>query len=386
MKIRCNRSELMEALSVVSRAAAAKSPLPVIEGIYLKASQSGLYLCCYNLDMGIAKTISASVSETGSVVLPIRLCDIVRKLPADFVEISCDDKLVTSIKSGASDFSIIGIRADEFPELPTVDSEHSITIEQKRLRSMLTQTAYAISTSDVNPIYKGALFETEPGVMRIVTLDGYRLAIRREEIDQQESYSFVVPGKTLSEVTKVLEESDEEVEINVAKHNIVFYINGYSIISRLLSGEFLDYRTTFTTDYNFEVRIKTSALIAGVERMSLVISESYRSPVRCVFGGDKVKLSCETPIGRADDEISCRSDFADIEIGFNNKYMIDAFRAVDTDEVLLRINTGEKPVQVLPPEGDSFLFLLLPVRLSAKQTPGEEAPENNTEDGNEDDE
>lgn len=366
MKITCNRAELMEGLQNTARAAAVKSTNPVIEGILLKAAKSEIYICGYNLDMGISKSISASCDEDGGVVVPTRICDIIRRMPEEMVEITCDERYVVNIKSGETSFSIIGMKPEDFPELPRVDGEKSVGVPERLLKSMISQTFYAISSSDINPVYKGALFEIGEGNISIITLDGYRLAVRNEEISEIENQRFIVPGKTLQEVRQLLRESDDFAQIRAASSNIIFTIGGYNIISRLFTGDFIDYRSTFSREYNYSVKVKTSDIAAAVDRVALVNSESHRSPVRCVFGGGKLRMTCETPVGKADDKISCNCDFEEeLEIGFNSKYMQDAFKNVDCDEIVLRILQPDKPVQVIPPESEHFFFLLLPVRLNS---------------------
>ena len=363
MKLDCLTAELVEALTHLSKAASPKSALPVIEGILMRAGRHGLYLCCYNLDMGITKTIDANVIEEGSVVVPLRFCDIIRHMPAGRVTIECNEKLVVNIRCEDTDFDIVGMPSLEFPELPVVDGDHNITIAEGKLRSMITQTAHAISTKQDRPIYTGALFEVEQSLLRIITLDGYRVAVRTEDAVNDDQYEFIVPGKTLAEIGRLLSDNDENVEICVAKHNIVFMINGYSVISRLMTGTFINYRTAFDLSTGKEMTVRTSDILKCVERMTLVNSEAQRSPVRCTFGDNRIRMRCETALGRADDTIRCAGDFEEVEIGFNNKYILDAFRAADTDEVRVVINNGNKAVRILPPEGEHFMFLLMPVML-----------------------
>lgn len=362
MKFECNRSELLEAIVNVSRAASVKSALKVTEGILFRADISGVYVCCYNFDMSISKIVDADISERGSLVMPIRICDIVRRLPGERVSITCND-LMLHIESGPTEFDIEAMPAYEFPEVPTIETEHTFTLPQSKLKTMISQTAHAVSTKQDKPVYTGAMFELHPGEAHMVTLDGFRVAIRIEPTENSNSYEFIVPGKTLSEIGKMLSDKDDIVEIEVASHNIYFCIDGYNIISRLMVGKFVNYKA-FIKEASRKVRVKTSSLVAGVERMSLVISEANRSPVRCVFGNNRIRLSCETPMGRAEDEFPCEADFDDVVIGFNNKYLVDCFRAVDTDEVILSLENGSEPVQVLPPDGNHFIFLLLPIRLN----------------------
>lgn len=362
MKFECNRAELLDAIANVSRAASVKSALKVTEGILFRASSEGVYVCCYNFDMCISKTVNAAVSERGTLVMPIRICDIVRRLPDERMSITCKE-LMVHIASGQTEFDIEAMPATEFPEIPTIDTEHSFMLPQNALKTMISQTAHAISVKQDKPVYTGAMFELYTDEVHMVTLDGFRVAIRIEPTNNKDQYEFIVPGKTLNEIGKMLSDKDDAVEIEVATHNIYFCIDGYNIISRLMSGKFVNYKA-FIKEASKKVRVKASALLAGVERMSLVISEANRSPVRCVFGNNRVRLSCETSMGRAEDEFECEADFPDVVIGFNNKYLVDCFRSVDTDEVILSMENGSEPVQVLPPEGSHFTFLLLPIRLN----------------------
>lgn len=362
MKFKCSQQELMDTLNTVSRAAASKSTLLVIQNIYFETGNNEIYICCYNLEMGITKTIPAQVTEQGSAVIPIRLCDIVKKLPGDTVEIECDNKYMVNVRSGFSEYKLIGTSAEEFPELPTVDTDRTLQIEQGRLKSMISQTAFAISTNDQRPVCTGALFEVIDSVLRVVTIDGYRLAIRKEELDAAEDCSFIVPGKTLSEVQKILTDDKKDmVSINAAKNNIVFSVGGYSVISRLLSGEFINYKSAIAGEYVYDVTVNTSEIIRSTERIALMITETFKIPVRCVFNSDNITFSCDTPIGRAEDVIDSKGNCDGIDMCFNSKYMLDAFRAVDTDEMKIRIREKCKSVQIVPPEGDSFLFILMPI-------------------------
>lgn len=362
MKFVCAQQELMDTLNIVSRAAASKSTLSVIQNIYFESRNNEIYICCYNLEMGISKVIPAQIKEKGSAIIPIRLCDIVKKLSGEMVEIDCDDKYIISIKSGFSEFKLIGTSAEEFPELPAINADYSINIDQGKLKSMIAQTAFAISTNDQRPVCTGALFEVEEGILKMVTVDGYRLAIRKEHIECDINCSFIVPGKTLSELQKILADTNkEDVIINAAKNNIIFSVGGYSIISRLLTGEFINYKSAIAGEYIYETAVSTSEIIRSTERISLMINETFKIPVRCVFTDENITLSCDTPIGKAEDVISSRGNCDGIDMSFNSKYMLDAFRAVDTDEMKILIREKCKSVKILPPEGDSFLFILMPI-------------------------
>ncbi|MBE6821702.1 MAG: DNA polymerase III subunit beta [Ruminococcaceae bacterium] len=367
MRITCNRQQLNETVLNIQRAVSSKSSVPALEGILLKATENELELCGYDLELGMTTKFEARVDERGSVVLSARLFgDIVRRLPADTVTLSVDAKNITTITSGPAEFSIVGIPAEEYPELPAITGETSIKIANNVLKSMIRQTIFAVAESDAKPIHTGTLFELEKGKIRLVSVDGYRLAIREEAAKCEEETNFVVPGKTLGEVLKLLSDDDEELKIQIGRRHILFQIGSYCVISRLLEGEFLDYRAAIPTASTTEMFVNTRALIDSVERVSLLITDRLKSPVRCRFEENEIKVSCSTAIGRANDQLEAKITGNPVEMGFNNRYLLDALRNAEGDEVRIQLNGALSPMKILPREGDSFLFLVLPVRLKSE--------------------
>ena len=370
MKFHCNRQALVEAVSNVQRAVSTKSSLAAIEGILIKANEDSVELCGYDLELGITTSVSADIQTPGNVVLSAKIFgDIVRRLPDDTVSISVDEKLVTNIVSGVAEFSIVGIPAEEYPDLPTVSGAENVLISSPVLKSMIRQTLFSVSDNDAKPIHTGTLFEIAGGFIRLVSVDGYRLAMRTEPLNLNnqptDEIHFVVPGKTLGEVLKLLSDDDVQVTLAVGRRHIIFEINNYRVISRLLEGEFLDYKAAIPSAHATEARMQTRSFIDSVERVSLLITDRLKSPVRCIFAGDEVKISCVTSIGKANDEFSARVEGDEVEIGFNNRYLLDALRNAEGDEVRLQLNGPLSPMKVLPLEGDAFLFLVLPVRLKS---------------------
>lgn len=366
MKIICDRKELVEAVLNIQRAVSSKSSIPALEGILLQTKGSDLFLCGYDLELGMTTTLSAKVEEAGSVVLSARLFgDIVRRLPGDEVTLSVDEKNVASIVSGASDFSIAGIPAEEYPELPSVSGETSIEVPNGILKSMIRQTLFAVSESDMKPVHTGTLFELNENKIRLISVDGYRLAVREEPIACDQETSFVVPGKTLSEVLKLLPENEENLALSIGRRHILFQIGSYTLISRLLEGEFLDYKAAIPASHTTEILVKTRTFIDSVERVSLLITDRLKSPLRCVFGDNLIQLSCSTAIGRASDEFEAQGIGGTLEMGFNNRYLLDALRNTECDEVKVQLSGALSPMKVVPKDGGSFLFLVLPVRLKS---------------------
>ena len=364
MKFVCEKDVLLDAVSNVGHAVSGKSVHPSLEGILLRAMNSSLFLAGYDLELGITTRIEAEVSEPGDIVLSAKLFgDIVRKLPSEEVRISVDEKLNVYIQSGMSEFHILGISAAEYPELPGVDDGSGFTVSQNLLRGMIRQTIFAVSQNDSRPVHKGILFEMEDGQLRLVAVDGSRLALRCENINNQESMKFVIPGKTLNEVMKLLSEEDTPVSMAVGRRHVVMEINGYAVISRLLEGEFLSYKKAIPTDFTTTVRIKTRDMIEAVERAALVINDYVKSPLVCQFGDSEVKISCNTAMGSVSDVMPATISGNPEEMGFNSRYILDALKNTESDEVRIELKGSLSPMKIMPVEGDAFLFLVLPVRL-----------------------
>ena len=364
MKFSCEKTLLVDAVMNVSRVIPSKSSIPSLEGIKITAQAGTLVLCGYDMEAGIKTSIQANVIEEGEIVLSARLfADMIRKMGEE-ISVEVGDKYLTEIKSGKTEFTILGIPTDEYPELPSIRQGNGIKIEKSTLKSMIDQTLFAVAVTDTKPVHTGSLFEMKQDCLTLVSVDGYRLAIRNSPINGEEIPSFVVPGKVLSEISKLIRDDDEQASIMISGRHIVFEIGQYSVISRLLEGDFLDYRNSIPPNESTTVVISTRKLLESVERASLLISDRLRSPLRVLFDASGViKISCATTIGKFSDEVPCKIEGASVEMGFNNKYLLDALKAADTDEVAIKINGPLAPIKILPPEGEDFLFLVLPVRL-----------------------
>ncbi len=364
MKFVCDRQALLDAVNNVQRAVSGKSTLPSLEGVLLRTSGSSLFLAGYDLDLGITTTIEAQVSEPGEIVLSAKLFgEIVRRLPGDQVRLSCDEKYNTLITSGQTEFTIIGLSATEYPEIPTVPDGAAFTLPQNLLRSMIRQTIFAVAQTDARPVHTGVQFEIAEDSVRLVAVDGSRLAVRCEPIQSKETATFVVPGKTLNEVLKLLSDDDTPMSMAVGRRHIVMEIDGYAVISRLLDGEFLPYRKAIPQQVTTTISLNTRDLIDAVERASLVINDRIKSPLVCDFHDDEIQISCTTPLGSVNDVIPAKIEGDSEEMGFNSRFLLDALKNTETDEVRIELGGALSPMKVLPPEGESFLFLVLPVRL-----------------------
>ena len=368
MKFSCEKALLQTAISTTSRAVSPKSSIPALEGILLEAG-SDLRLTGYNLETGIRTIVPADIREEGTLVLGARLFgEIVRKLPDDIVTFQSENYMV-NIKCGMSEFNILGTDPEEFPELPTVEYQNSLEIGQNKLKSMISQTLFAVSDNESRPIHTGSLFEVDSNGLTIVSVDGYRLALRHESIDKKEgaeTFSFVVPGAALSEVEKICSDVDEPASVTQGARHVMFKVGDTMLVSRRLEGEFLAYRQAIPRNNTIHVEGDTRALLSSIDRVSLIISDKLKSPLRCVFDSNLLKISTKTAIGDAYDECPLSGDGGGLEIGFNNKYLMDALKAAPADKVRLELTTGVSPCVILPTEGEeNFLYMVLPVRLKA---------------------
>lgn len=368
MKFICEKNTLVSAISVASRTVALKSAIPALEGIYVKAGVK-LIFSGYNLETGITVRVPAEISEPGECILPARLLfDIVRKLPADDVTVSVDEKFRVKITSGISSFSITALSAEDYPELPDVDSEKGVEIPQNALKAMIGGTIFSVSENQSRPIHTGCLFEVEEETITMVAVDGYRLALRRftAEAPTGRTMKFVAPSAALKEVEKILGDTDDPMRFILGSKHILFEIGDATLVCRILEGDFLDWRRVLPENNPIKLTANVAAFTAAIERVGLIISEKIKSPVRCLFGSNTVDLRTVSAIGEAHDVCDLAGDGKELEIGFNCRYLLDALRAVPDSEVSLELVNGLSPIVLNPCDGSRrYSYMVLPVRLKA---------------------
>ena len=367
MKFTCEKNQLVSAISVASRTVAQKSAISGLEGILVRAGVK-VMLTGYNLETGITVSVEADIQETGACVMPARLFfDIVRKLPDDTVSIQVDESFKVSIKGGISSFTITALSADDYPELPDVDSEKGIRVPQNELKAMISGTIFAVSENQARPIHTGVLFEVDNDSITSVAVDGYRLALRRylPEESLERTLKFVAPAAALKEVEKILGDTDDPATFYPGSKHILFTIGDATLVCRILEGEFLDWRRVLPQNNPVKLVGNVSRLTDSIERVGLVISEKLKSPVRCKFGDNAAELRTVSTIGEAYDVCPIAGDGKDLEIGFNCKYLLDALRAVPDSECTLEMINGLSPIVLNPTEGNRYSYMVLPVRLKA---------------------
>jgi len=368
MKFTCAKAALQSAVGIAARAACAKSPIPALEGILIEAASDHILLTGYDLKKGIYTRKEAEVSEPGSIVLGARIFgDIVRSLPDGTVTVRSDGNMVC-ISCENSDFSIMGTDAQDYPELPSIDGQTGVSLPQNVLGEMIRQTIFAVSDNESRPVYTGELFEIADGVLTVVAVDGYRLALRREKVEGAGAdCSFIVPGSALSDLEKLCADTEDAVSIALGSKHISFTIGETVLISRRLEGDFLNYKKAVPSSFGAEVTAERIFLQRTVERVSLIIDDKIKNPLRCTFGDGEIRILCATSLGRAEDVCSVDGSGNGVEIGFNNRYLLDALKAAPAEEVRVCLNSSSSPCVLLPAEGEErFLYMILPVRLKAE--------------------
>lgn len=359
------RASLLDAVSRLQRVVGAKTSMPILEGILISAEQGKVTLVAYNLEMGMKKEIYANCKQEGDIVVNARLlADILRRLDGLQVEIETDEKLNCHIRCGEATFDILGMAATDFPEMPNVADNESINIEADIMAEMIKTTIFAAATNEgAKPILTGINFCVKDSFLTIVGIDGYRLAVRTEKVKETKNIEFTVSNKAVAEVLRLIDENSENIEIKVSNRLISFVINGYSFISRLIEGEFVNYRKTIPTEFTQRVVLNTRELINTIERVSLLISESFSTPVRCYFNELNVVFTCATSVGRATETFNINLEGPKFEIGLNSRYLLDALRAIDTEEIQILFNGSNAGILMKALDGDRFEYMIMPMRL-----------------------
>ena len=336
MKFSCDKYVLQQAAASAARAAAAKSPIPTLEGLLIEAGAS-VRITGYDLKKAIYTTIDADIPEPGSVLIGARLfCEMLRRMPDGIV---------------------------------TVEAENGVSLPQNLLKKMINECSFAVSTNESRPVYMGTLFEIENNVLTMVSVDGYRLALRREAVEGYgDDCSFIVPGTALSDLERLCGDSDERVVLSVGSKHISFTVGNTVILSRRLEGDFLNYKKAIPESFRVTVKTARTDLLEVVERVSLIIDSKNNAPLRLTFRKDAIDFVCTTPLGKAADSCPCEGDGGDLEIGFNDHYLSDALKAAPADALNVCLNTGSSPCIFVPADGsDNFVYMVLPVRLRAGQ-------------------
>lgn len=367
MKITCSREKLLNYINIVNKAVSNRTTLPILQCILLTADEKGFRLLANDLELGIQSApIEAEILETGMVALEARIfSEIIRKVTNDEVSIVSDEKNSTLITCGPSKFQIMGQNGEEFPALPEVEKQREYSMKQIDLKNSIRQTIFSIAQNETKPVLTGEFLEMTEDGLHIVSVDGFRISFRKAPLSQtSENGSVIVPGKTMSEIYKILSpEGDEEVSLYFTDKHALFDIDGSMVVSRLLEGEYIKYQQSFTSDFKTKVFVNTALLVQALERASLVSREVKKTPVRLEIAQNVLVITSSAEMGKAYERIPVETEGDFLEIAFNPKYLIDALRAIEEEMVAIQFTTPLSPCIIHPIEGDQFKYLILPLRM-----------------------
>lgn len=368
MYFTCSKTALCSAIAHVSKGVAVKSPHSALEGICISTESGCITLTGYDMEIGIRTTIPAVCEESFSFVLNARLFgDMTRKLTGEDVSFHVEtagDAINVGISCGNTKFRISAISAEDYPELPIVDTTIKTAVPQSILRSMIMESSFAASIKEDKPILTGELFESGDSTLYIVAMDRYRLAMRQESLAELGSFRFVVPKKALNELIALLSDDAEiPCEFSTNGKHIVFCVNGFQLFARLLEGNFHNFRSSIPAECKTTVVMDTRDVIGCAERCALMINEKNKSPMRCIFDGGFMEISCSTAIGTIQDKIPAEIEGEALTIGFSNKYLLEALRSCQCDRIKISMSGSNRVIKITPVEDESFVYLIMPIQL-----------------------
>ena len=367
MKIICTKSNLVKGVNIVSKAVPSKTTMPILECILIDASTNIIKLTANDMELGIETVIDGSILEKGIVAIDAKIfSEIVRKLPDNEVVIECDSNLHTTISCEKSKFSISAKSGEDFSYLPYVEKNEMITLSQFTLKEIIRQTIFSIADNDSNKLMTGELFQIQDNMLKVVSLDGHRISIRKTELkDSYPSRKVVVPGKTLMEVSKILSgEAESEVNISFTNNHIVFEFDNTVVVSRLIEGEYFRIDQMLSNDYDTKVKINKKEFLSCIDRATLLVKEGDKKPIIINILDDVMELKIKSQIGSMNEEILINKEGKDLLIGFNPKFLIDALRVIDDEEVTLYLMNPKAPC-FIKDEKESYIYLILPVNFNA---------------------
>lgn len=369
IKFISNKAALLSLITPALSTTSTKSTLPALEGLLFSLEDNLLTVCGYDLEKGVKSSLPVYPKENGAVILNAqKISAIIRNFPDCEITFEANEKNIVRITGAMSDFSIHGLTAEAFPNLPELGGDKSFSISQSLLKELIASTHFAVSQTDARPQLTGEFFKIEGKKLTVVALDNCKLALREEEnavFGNNSNYSFIVPGKTLFEVSKLLNDSEEMVVVEFTSKYIIFKIRDIIFFSRLLEGEYLDYNK-FIKPNSIFVKIRTADFIESVSRASLLIDEKLKTPLKCSFTGNLLDVSCTTQFGKVNDNFKIEKNGEDIEIGFNGRYLLDTLHACRDEYINVSMTNPIMPMIITPAkkkENSSYTYLVLPYRL-----------------------
>ncbi len=369
MNLVCEKDKILKAINSVTKAVASKTTMPILEGILIQTNDKEVKLTTYDLEIGIEYVIDADIKEQGATVVNATMfSEIIRKLPDTDIHIYINENNLLVIECEGSLYKLATMNPEEFPELPQINVENSIEIDQNTLKDMIRKTIFAVSTEENRPIFTGCLFEIKNNKLNVVAVDGFRLAWKSKFLQNSSNdFTAVIPGRTLNEVNKIILDSFDQIKIGVAKNQALFEMENCKLVTRLLDGEFLNYSSVIPENWETRVTVNKNNIQNCFERISLIsastIEKEKKYPVKVSVEIGKVTISCTNQTGDAKEEMYVSTEGQNLEAGFNPKYFLDALRAIDDEEINIDFGSSISPCIIRPVDDGDYIYMILPIRL-----------------------
>ncbi|MEF9918953.1 MAG: DNA polymerase III subunit beta [Eubacterium sp.] len=368
MKFSCSRDALVDALFIAQKGVSNKTTMPILEGILFQVYNNQLFLTATDMEIGVQTSIPATVDTDGEVVLSsILISDVIRKLSGDEVFFKKDDLNQVKIECLLSNFMIKGFPTDEFPDFPEINEDYSFVISAAHFKEMIRGTLFAVAVSENIPVLTGLKMEIDHDVIDLIALDGYRLALRKGKLEKglNEMISVIIPGKSCAEFYKLLSSYNDQVIVKFSKTQIFFEMGNTQFTSRLLEGEFINYKHIIPTEKATQVKVSKKLLLESSDRAALLARAGKNNLIKMDFNLDQLIITSNAEVGDVFEVIPIENQGDPIKIAFNSKFFIEALKVIDTEEMSIELTTSVGPAVIVPPDGkDTFLYLILPVRLS----------------------
>ena len=367
MKLFCSKAELQKSVNIVMKAVPAKTTMPILECILIDASTNDIKFTSNDMELGIETRVQGMVLEKGIIALDAKIfSEIVRKLPDSDVTIETDERLNTTITCEKAKFNIPGKSGEDFAYLPLIEKNECIRVSQFTLKEIIRQTIFSIALNENNKLMTGELFQIEDNRLRVISLDGHRISIRRVPLKEQcEDRKVIVPGKTLNEISKILSgELEDMVDIYLSSNHILFEFDDTTVVSRLIEGEYFKIDQMLSSDYETKVKINKKEFLDCIDRDTLLVKEGDKKPIIINIEDGQIELSIDSQIGSMKEDIDIEKEGKDIMIGFNPKFLIDALKVIDDEEISIYLMNPKAPCFIRD-DAQQYIYLILPVNFNA---------------------
>lgn len=366
MHIICDKSKLIEGMNIVMKAIPGKTTMMILECVVIEVKDNQIKLIANDLQLGIETLIDGEIKQEGSVAVGAKVFfEIIRKLPSDNVSITVDEDYHMNISCGKAKFNIMAKATDEFPYLPNIVKDKNVNISQFTLKDIIRQTVFSISDNENAKVMTGELFEIHDFELKVVSLDGHRISIRKVKLNQSyDDVSVIIPGKTLIEISKIINGGmDDEVSIFFTDKHVLFEFEDTIVLSRLIEGEYYKIDKMLSTDYETKVTVNKREMLECIDRSTLLLKESDKKPVIIDVQDDYMKFAMNSAIGSMDEDIDASKEGKDILIGFNPRFLMDALRVIDEDEITMYMINPKAPCFIRDQE-ETYIYLILPVNFN----------------------